>query len=123
MNCVARLALVASLLSLPGCAGDPPPSKTAPATAPSRTAQECYDSAANFREAGNLESALTEVSEAIRIDPMMDRAYAFRAAVRRQQGDLAAAVTDSTLAVEINPSNVGAYVTRGAAQLRLGNLA
>lgn len=71
---------------------------------------------------GDLDGALADYTEAIRLNPTDFFAFNNRANVRRDKGDLAGAVADYTEAVRLEPDYAAAYTNRGLVQERMGDL-
>ena len=71
---------------------------------------------------GDLDGALKDYNEAIRLDPANHFAFNNRANVRRDKGDLAGAIADYTEAVRLEPAYAAAYTSCGLVQERVGDL-
>ncbi len=72
--------------------------------------------------AGELDRALADSSEAIRLAPAQARAYANRGDVYRQQGDLERAMADLDEALRLDPTLTAAYTNRGLTHEARGNI-
>jgi tetratricopeptide (TPR) repeat protein len=72
---------------------------------------------------GQLDSALADFDEAIRIDPESADAYRNRALIYQDRNDLAGALSDLDRALQINPRLPAALVDRGIARQERGDLA
>ncbi len=59
--------------------------------------------------------AITNLSEAIRIDPRYVLAYDYRGCAYLAEGDLDKAIVDFTAVIRLDPGNAGAYLNRGGA--------
>ena len=71
---------------------------------------------------GDLDAALKDYDEAIRLNPADHFAFNNRANVRRDKGDLAGAIVDYSEAVRLEPAYAAAYTSRGLVQERAGDL-
>lgn len=71
---------------------------------------------------GELIRAITEYTEAIRLDPKNARAYNNRGLVYQAKGDLNRAIADFSEALQLTPAAGTIYTNRGAAYARKGNL-
>src|SRR3974390_854122 len=72
--------------------------------------------------AGELDRALADSNEAIRLAPNQARAYANRGDVYRQQGDLERALADLDEALRLDPTLTAAYTNRGLTHEARGNI-
>ena len=66
-----------------------------------------------YAELGNLEAALADINEALRVDPTYTRGYASLCGVYRQKNELDAALGNCNKALELNPGYAWAYNERG----------
>jgi len=71
---------------------------------------------------GDLDSALADYNEAIRLDPTYERAYDDRGNVYRRKGDLDRALADYNEAIHLDPKYAAAYDNRGASYFERGDL-
>ena len=71
---------------------------------------------------GDLDAALKDYDEAIRLHPANHFAFNNRANVRRDKGDLAGAIADYSEAVRLEPAYAAAYTSRGLVQEHAGDL-
>jgi tetratricopeptide (TPR) repeat protein len=71
---------------------------------------------------GDLDGALKDYDEAIRLNPADFFAFNNRANVRRDKGDLAGAIADYNEAVRLEPAYAAAHTSRGLVQERAGDL-
>lgn len=71
------------------------------------------------KRAGDLDGALSDYTEAIRLNPTDPFAYNNRANARRDKGDLPGAIADYTEALRVDPGYTGGYVNRGLLHERL----
>lgn len=85
--------------------------------------------AAYFREMGyfsvakgDLDQAIADFSEAVRLDPQMTNAFYMRGLCRNRKGDFDGAIADFSEAIRLNPKAYGAYYSRGNAWFRKGDL-
>jgi tetratricopeptide (TPR) repeat protein len=77
-----------------------------------QTAQTRLDNGKRLFDQGNYNGAIQELNEAIRLDPNMAEAYAYRA--RSYDGsDYDRALSDANRAIQLNPRLAIAYNTRG----------
>jgi len=73
-----------------------------------------------YIERGNLDKALADANEMIRLDPRHFRGYQVRARVYRRKGELGRAIGDYNLALQLNPSFAQLYNNRGVAYSQKG---
>jgi tetratricopeptide (TPR) repeat protein len=71
---------------------------------------------------GNLEGAIADYTEAIKLDPNYCLARNNRGTAKYNLGDLEDASADYTKVIELDPNNIAAYINRGLAKARLNNL-
>jgi len=64
--------------------------------------------------------ALSDLDEAVRLNPNFDRSYVNRAALHSMLGDDQMALSDFNRSIDLNPTNPIAYVGRGQLFRRLG---
>jgi tetratricopeptide (TPR) repeat protein len=69
----------------------------------------------------DFRGALTDFSEAIKLDPNYANAYNNRGNIRDELGDKQGAIADYTQAIKINPNDADAYFNRGIVQDKLGD--
>ena len=74
------------------------------------------------KKLGNLEGAVADYTEAIKLDPNHPEAYNNRGYAKFKLGDLRGAIADYTEAIKLNPNDPDAYYNRGVAKYELGNL-
>ena len=65
--------------------------------------------------AGDYDNAITDCTEAIRLDPEFASAYVFRGRAYNLKHDFDTAITDFTQAIRLDPKNADAYCGRGRA--------
>lgn len=70
---------------------------------------------------GDLDGALADYAEAIRLNPDDPFAFNNRANTRRDKGDLDGAIADYTEALRVDPGYTAAYVNRGMVHERKGD--
>lgn len=70
------------------------------------------DRATRLLRAGDIDAAIADLNEAIRIDPKLASAYVNRGVAYDQKGDLRRALADYEAALAIEPGRV-AYMNRG----------
>jgi tetratricopeptide (TPR) repeat protein len=71
---------------------------------------------------GDLERAIEDYNEAIRLNPRHAGAYYNRGVAWRNKGDLERAIEDYSEAIRLNPRHAGAYNNRGIAWKNKGDL-
>ena len=64
-------------------------------------------------EKGNPDRALAELTEAIRLDPTLAKAYANRGWVYVEKGDQEKAIADCTEAIRLDPKDARAHDNLG----------
>lgn len=84
------------------------------------TAQEYYERGLARYKADDIDGALADLNEAIRVGPDFAEAYVARGTVR---GDSPAAIDDFSAAIRLNPYYVQAYYNRGLARGAAGDYA
>ncbi|MGF1588256.1 MAG: tetratricopeptide repeat protein [Pleurocapsa sp.] len=82
----------------------------------------CPDNAADYNNRGlmyfrnnQIIEALSDLTQALEIDPHLDSAYNNRANCYAAQGELAEAIADYDLALDLNPANLRAWINQGIA--------
>ena len=75
-----------------------------------------------YKAKGDLERAITDYNEAIRLDPKYADAYYNRAIAYKAKGDLDRAIADYNEAIRLNPNDALAYNNRGIAYRAKGEL-
>jgi tetratricopeptide (TPR) repeat protein len=86
-----------------------------PAPADSRIVPTPFQRGVACHSRGEYEQAISEFSEALRLDPNNALAYANRGDAYRLKGDLERAIADFGEALRLNPSNPLAYINQGIA--------
>jgi tetratricopeptide (TPR) repeat protein len=82
-----------------------------------------YNNRANARQAkGDLDRAIADYDEAIRLAPTLATTYNGRAAAWQAKGDLDRAIADYDEAIRLNPKYATAYNNRGFAWKAKGDL-
>ena len=71
---------------------------------------------------GDLEGALEDFEQAIKLNPNHTNAYNNRGIAKFKKGDLEGALEDYNTAIKLNPNYADAYYNRGIAYERLGRL-
>lgn len=74
------------------------------------------------RARGNLDAAMADYSEAIRLDPRLAVALRNRGNAHRARGNLDAAMVDYNEAIRLDPRHVNAFIDRGDAHRARGSL-
>ncbi|WP_341531444.1 tetratricopeptide repeat-containing serine protease family protein (plasmid) [Nostoc sp. UHCC 0302] len=92
---------------------------TRTATAPK--ADDFYIQAGDKYKKGDLQGALADLNQAIKINPNFANAYNNRGVVRDELGDKQGAITDLNQAIKINPNFANAYNNRGNTHALLGD--
>jgi tetratricopeptide (TPR) repeat protein len=103
----------------PGAAAAP--GNSVPVRSSSTTAREKFDHGVSLASADNLDGALADFSEAIRLDPKFSDAYVQRGQAMFKNGNADRAISDFTQALQIDPRNAGAFKARGMAMLYKGD--
>jgi len=75
-----------------------------------------------WRHKGDADKAISDLNEAIRLDPDYASAYNMRGTAWSQKGDLDKAFKDFNEAIRLNPSDAKVYSNRGIAWCQKGNL-
>jgi len=88
---------------------------------PAGTAEEYYNRGNQYRQQGNLDQAISDYSNAIRVYSKHAKAYYNRGNAYAKQDKLTQAVADFSKAVEINPQYTEAYYNLGNAYEKQGN--
>ena len=70
---------------------------------------------------GDLDRAIADCNEAIRLDPKSVSAYGYRGLAWRQKGDFARAIADYTTAIRLDPNNATLRTNRGLAYFAKGD--
>lgn len=70
---------------------------------------------------GDLNGALADCNEAIKLEPNLDTAYDPRGNVDDDKRNLDAALADYTTAIKLNPDYAAAYFNRGVAKHHKGD--
>jgi len=87
-----------------------------------REAERRYRQARAHAEQGDVDRAIDELTEALRVDPEMADAYRERAALSLRRADAGRAVSDFTRALALQPDSAADHLGRGQANLKLGRL-
>src|SRR5437588_44594 len=72
-----------------------------------------YERAATWRGMGDLDRAVTDLGEAVRIDPAMADAYFMRATIARERGDTAGTMADLDQAISRRGGKADWLTVRG----------
>ncbi len=75
-----------------------------------------------YKQRGDLDAALKDYDEALKLNPGDFFAFNNRANIRRDKGDIPGAIADYTEAVRLEPAYAAAFVNRGLVQERTGDL-
>jgi tetratricopeptide (TPR) repeat protein len=87
-----------------------------------RAAEEQYRQALVHAEKGELDRAITALTNSVRLDPAGADAFRERGALWLRRADPAKAVADFTQAIQLQPNLAAAYLGRGQAHLKLGRI-
>lgn len=71
---------------------------------------------------GNLENAIADYDEAIRLNPEDANAYNNRGFEKYRLGNIEGAITDYDEAIRLDPENANLYINRGDAKQEIGDL-
>ena len=80
-----------------------------------------YDRGIAYKNEKQLDRALADYSEAIKLDPRYSHAYLNRALAYASTGDFAGSIADSSEAIKLDPTNMLPYLNRGLAYRSLRN--
>ena len=69
---------------------------------------------AAYGNKGELNKAIADVAEAIRLDPKSSYAYGVRGCARAEAGDLDKSIADLTEAIRLDPKDAMTYSNRAA---------
>ncbi|MDR2152028.1 MAG: tetratricopeptide repeat protein, partial [Helicobacteraceae bacterium] len=86
-----------------------------------KSAKEAYDRGVAAQNRGDYQEAIKQYTEAIKADPKLAIAYAYRGMAYYNLGDYKQAITDCNQAIEIDPKLAMAYSVRSDAHLALGD--
>lgn len=81
-------------------------------------ADSCYDQAAALANQGELDQAVAQLDEAVRLRPNFAEAWHMRAALHADRNDEARALADYTEAIRLRPEAAGPYLGRGQLHLK-----
>lgn len=87
-----------------------------------QTAEEYLSNGNDSFKRGHFDQAISEYTQAIDIDPNLEKAFNNRGVAYAQEGSLQRAIDDFTLAIAINLKDAEAYNNRGHAYDKMGNL-
>jgi len=77
------------------------------------TAQEYLDNGKRLSDREKYDKAIKELTEALRLDPNLSEAYAYRARSYNAKQDYDRGISDANMAIQLNPKMAMAYFTRG----------
>lgn len=98
------------------------PDKSKPVAKPDpKASTESVQSGDDHYRRGELDDALADYTEAIRLDPKNAEAYNNRALVYNKKGELDKAIADFNDAIKIKPGTPRLYNNRGLAYAKKGN--
>ena len=92
------------------------------ANAESKDAYYFYERGLNKLDNGNYKGAISDFTEAIKINPKFGNAYYNGGLAKLNLKDYEGAISDFTEAIKINPQDGDAYYERGEAKLNLNNI-
>jgi tetratricopeptide (TPR) repeat protein len=75
-----------------------------------------------YVDKGDLEKAVADYTEAIRLNPIFVAAYWGRGSAYGKKGDIAKAIADYTDAIRLNPKSAEVYCNRGVAYGKKGDV-
>src|SRR5262245_48317152 len=75
-----------------------------------------------WRKKGELDRAIADYNEAIRLNPKDDLAYSSRGSAWAAKGDLDRAIADFNEAIRLDPKDADTYLQRGLAWKEKGDL-
>ena len=101
---IYRIALIVGLLVLSGCG----PSEE-------QQARDAFDRGIAHAEKDQLDEAIDEYTEAIRLNPQCALAYSNRGDAYRKKGEFDKAIVDCTEAIRLDPKDAQALSHRGYA--------
>lgn len=78
-----------------------------------KSARDYFKSGGTHLDKGNLDQAIADYTEAIRLKPDFFVAYLTRGAARRKKGEVDLAIADFTKAIQMKPDLYDAYTLRG----------
>ncbi len=87
-----------------------------------REAERHYRQGLAHLERGELDRAITEFTESVKLNPSNADAFRERAALALRKSDAKGAVADFTEAIKLQPQMAAAHLGRGQAHLKLGKL-
>jgi tetratricopeptide (TPR) repeat protein len=76
-----------------------------------------------YQTKGELDRAIADYDEAIRLDPISAKAYSSRGTAYQTKGDRDRAITDYSEAIRLNPNDSVSYHNRGLAKRAKGDSA
>jgi len=85
-----------------------------------QTAGTYFDRGILFFNRGDLEIAIMDLTQAIRLNPSFASAYFYRGFAHSKRGEYTRAIADYTQAILLNPNHVGALNNRGIAHSSRG---
>jgi Mlc titration factor MtfA (ptsG expression regulator)/Tfp pilus assembly protein PilF len=85
-------------------------------------AEALYERGGVLREAGRLDEALADLTQAIRLCPELGVAHADRGAIHAERGERAQALADLDEAIRLDPRDDGAWLERALVHADAGDL-
>jgi tetratricopeptide (TPR) repeat protein len=86
-------------------------------------ASKCYSDPATHDHKHYPDSAIRDLSDAIRLNPNLTFAYTLRGSAYAEKGNFDQAISDYDEAIRLDPNFALAYENRGRAYLQTGNSA
>jgi tetratricopeptide (TPR) repeat protein len=96
--------------------------EAAPTVTPDQLSAQEYFERAYSRPDADLDGAIADYTEAIRLDPGNALAFNNRGSARNQKGDLDGAIADCNEALRLDPQLALALINRGTARMYKGDL-
>ena len=133
---MSRVLFLKSILALllvgiiVGCGSNGGPQETGPRNRQPQNieanrdrADTCCVRALACIEDRDFDGAITQLNEAIRLDPNYAEAYRVRGVANREKGNLDQAIVDYSEAIRLDPKNAGYYYGRSVAYTDPGRAA
>lgn len=97
------------------------PAESVTVTATPKPVDDLIASAIAKESKGDYQGILTDMNQAIAIDPNKDRLFYIRGNAKAELGDRQGAIDDYTRDIAINPKRAESYYNRGNVRFKLGN--
>ncbi|MDR2151642.1 MAG: tetratricopeptide repeat protein [Helicobacteraceae bacterium] len=92
-----------------------------PLFAADKAAKEAFDRGLTATAQGNMQEAIKQFTQAIKIDPKYAKAYYNRGVVYEKIGDYKQAISDYNQAIKVDPNFAWAYNNRASAYISLND--